>query len=69
MDIPAHRHTHPHMDAHLNTHTHTNTQEDANSIASLNMKAARAPKPPTVQLFDVLPIKGVLRPGEVLGAT
>ena len=39
-------------------------KEDTNSIASMNMKAARTPKPPTVQLFDVLPIKGVLRPGE-----
>ena len=42
--------------------------EDANSIAS-TMKSTRsggsgAPKPPPEQLFDILPIKGLLRPGE-----
>jgi hydrocephalus-inducing protein len=39
-------------------------REDANSIASLSMKQARQPKPPAVQLFDILPVNGVLRPGE-----
>ncbi|KAF5830389.1 hypothetical protein DUNSADRAFT_14652 [Dunaliella salina] len=39
-------------------------KEDANSITSMNVKSNRMPKPPTVQLFDVLPIKGLLRPGE-----
>lgn len=42
-------------------------QEDANSMASFSMKAPSAKaasKPPAVQLFDILPIKGSLRPGE-----
>lgn len=39
-------------------------KEDANSIASLSLKTARQPKPPAVQLFDILPIRGALRPGE-----
>ncbi len=30
---------------------------------------ARQPKPPAIQLFDVLPIKGVLRPGESVVTT
>ncbi len=38
--------------------------EDLNSIASMSLKAKSAPKPPPVQLFDILPIKGVLRPGQ-----
>ena len=44
--------------------------EDANSIAS-TLKSSKsggsgsgAPKPPPEQLFDILPIKGLLRPGE-----
>lgn len=59
----------PHTRAHTFTHTHARThtfarpQEDANSMLSVSTKS-RAPKPPAVQLFDVLPIKGVLRPGE-----
>jgi hydrocephalus-inducing protein len=39
-------------------------REDANSIASLSLKQARQPKPPAVQLFDILPVNGVLRPGQ-----
>ena len=39
-------------------------QEDLNSIASLSMNAKGAPKPLPVQLFDILPIKGALRPGQ-----
>ncbi|KAG2489301.1 hypothetical protein HYH03_012133 [Edaphochlamys debaryana] len=38
-------------------------QEDVNSIASMSLRQGR-PKPPPTQLFDVMPIRGVLRPGE-----
>ncbi|GIL73964.1 hypothetical protein Vretifemale_3957, partial [Volvox reticuliferus] len=38
-------------------------QEDVNSVASMSMRQGR-PKPPPTQLFDVMPIRGVLRPGE-----
>ncbi|KXZ49496.1 hypothetical protein GPECTOR_21g722 [Gonium pectorale] len=37
--------------------------EDTNSIASMSLRQGR-PKPPPTQLFDVMPIRGVLRPGE-----
>ena len=48
-------------------------KEDANSIASRSVRsvkggnghaAAAVAKPPAEQLFDILPIKGMLRPGE-----
>ncbi|EFJ42226.1 hypothetical protein VOLCADRAFT_67248 [Volvox carteri f. nagariensis] len=38
-------------------------QEDVNSVASMSLRQGR-PKPPPTQLFDVMPIRGVLRPGE-----
>ncbi|PNH08880.1 Hydrocephalus-inducing protein [Tetrabaena socialis] len=38
-------------------------QEETSSIASLSLRQGR-PKPPPTQLFDVMPIRGVLRPGE-----
>ncbi|GFH15841.1 rhodanese domain-containing protein [Haematococcus lacustris] len=38
-------------------------REDTNSIASMNMKAARQPRPPAVNLFDIMPINGVLKAG------
>ena len=40
----------------------------ANSIASMSLKPGSgqaSAKPPAAQLFDILPIKGLLRPGEV----
>lgn len=42
----------------------TSVQEDVNSIASMNLRQGGRPKPPPTQLFDVMPIRGVLRPGE-----
>ncbi len=44
-------------------------KEDANSIASVSMRGARQARPPAIQLFDVLPTRGVLRPGESVAAS